>query len=189
MNKYEREKLQLRLLSLKKRRLAKTDSECLEMEAVILFSLQQFVKRAELDLRSTKLNFLLFLTQFIIFLTKVHHELLVKKKLNLAHQLWSLGIRCFVCDIHLSVDDVLEVATETGASFVAILHDTEGSIRYLVFVFKLLNELYFCHTNWSLPNRSIVGMQEPWVFFLVFHKNIKWGCSSLNKSTINFLLW
>ena len=67
MNKYEREKLQLRLLSLKKRRLAKTDSECLEMEAVILFSLQQFVKRAELDLRSTKLNFLLFLTQFYYF--------------------------------------------------------------------------------------------------------------------------
>ena len=65
MNKYEREKLQLRLLLLKKRRLAKTDSECLEME--ILFSLQQFVKRAELDLRSTKLNFLLFLTQFYYF--------------------------------------------------------------------------------------------------------------------------
>jgi hypothetical protein len=43
--------------------------------------------------------------------------------------MWSLGIRCFVCDIHLGVDDVLEVAAECGASFVAVLHDTEASVR------------------------------------------------------------
>jgi hypothetical protein len=59
----------------------------------------------------------------------VHHEALVKKKLSLASSLWTLGIRCYVCDLHLSVDDVLEVAADCGATFVAILHDTEGSVR------------------------------------------------------------
>ena len=53
----------------------------------------------------------------------------MSKKLSLANQLWSIGIRCFVCDIHLSVDDVLEVAADCGASFVAVLHDTEASVR------------------------------------------------------------
>ena len=77
-------------------------------------------RRFELKCQNSFFNFLI---------EQVHHESLVKKKLELADKLWSHGIRCFVCDIHLSVEDVIEIASDCGASFVAIILDSEGNAR------------------------------------------------------------
>lgn len=67
----------------------------------------------------------------------MHHESLVRKKLELAKNFWMLGIRCFVSDIHLSVDDVVEVGLECGASYVVILHDSDAPAKLKIMTDKV----------------------------------------------------
>jgi hypothetical protein len=61
----------------------------------------------------------------------------VRKKLELAKNFWMLGIRCFVSDIHLSVDDVVEVALECGASYIVILHDSDAPAKLKIMTDKV----------------------------------------------------
>jgi len=68
---------------------------------------------------------------------KVHHESLVRKKLELAKNFWMLGIRCYVSDIHMSVDDVVEVGLECGSSYVVILHDSDAPAKLKIMTDKV----------------------------------------------------
>ena len=52
-----------------------------------------------------------------------------KRILEIASSLWLAKVRCFICDMHDTVDEAQDIALDMGASFLVILHDEEGIMR------------------------------------------------------------
>ena len=66
----------------------------------------------------------------LIFSTS-HSSSVTKQKLELAKNLWQKNMRCTVCDIGMSIDDVEDLAQECGATCIAIFQENDQRLKVL----------------------------------------------------------
>ena len=66
----------------------------------------------------------------LIFSTS-HSSSVTKQKLELAKNLWQKNIRCSVCDMSMSIDDVEDLAQECGATCIAIFQENDQRLKVL----------------------------------------------------------
>ena len=60
---------------------------------------------------------------------------MTKQKLELAKNLWQKNMRCTVCDIGMSIDDVEDLAQECGATCIAIFQENDQRLKVLTGVY------------------------------------------------------